>query len=197
VGGTSAEHPPADGYGVVPIGKRWMPVKWAPEAGAGAYRGLRDDDRAAPDGTPKTFATCDEAARFTWVAQRAASVLLRATREVEESDDPPRRSAAKAPKRAKPGKREARPVPQVTSRPDAGTLEPASVPESMSESIVVPVLTPRLAPAMTPTVVPILTPGLAAIQPASAGGTARTEARSEARSEACDRRTSQDARASV
>jgi len=193
MGSTSAEHPPAEGYGVVPIGKRWMPVKWAPEAGAGAYRGLRDDDRAAPDGTPKTFATFEEAARFTWVAQQAASVLLRARRDAEESGDPPRRIAAKAPKRTKPGKRETRPAPQGRSRPDAGTLAPDSTPDSILDSIMVPVLTPpptpRLGPAMTPTVVPILTPEVAALQPARAGGTARTGAR--------DRQTSQDARASA
>lgn len=34
---------PPEGYGVVGSGNCWMPIKWAPEAGEGAYRLLQTD----------------------------------------------------------------------------------------------------------------------------------------------------------
>jgi len=66
---------PAEGFGVVPCRNVWLPVKWAPEGGEGAYHPLQSDDRGAADGVPKTCPTAGEAYRFTWAAYRVANAL--------------------------------------------------------------------------------------------------------------------------
>lgn len=74
---------PAEGYGVVPIGNVWMPVKWADDASTGAYRPLQSTTHGAPDGVPQVCPTKADAFAFTWGAKRAADALLQPTLDLD------------------------------------------------------------------------------------------------------------------
>jgi hypothetical protein len=107
---------PPEGYGVVPIGNRFQPVRWAPEHGEGAYHPLESDERGA-EGTPKMCATA--AAAVDWlhvlVTPRQASIF---------GDEP----VAKKAKPTKAKKQRAKKTPATPPAP-APAAAPAATPK--------------------------------------------------------------------
>lgn len=76
------DHPP-EGYGVVAFGPRFLPVKWASEAGESAYRPLQSDRPLAATGEPQICANYADACEYAWLAKRNAEAMLQPALELD------------------------------------------------------------------------------------------------------------------